>query len=106
MALRNDFSPEQEARLVYWHQPSTDNEWAVKTVHIQDHLCQVPFEWPGIIDEVVIGPRVRLRQRPCIRNFFRSVNVSCPIRDSSLSSGLKRIGKYIYASQLDVACGN
>ena len=85
MALRKAFSPEREARLVYWHQAQEDNPWVGTNAFIEGHLCRVPFDWADVIDEIVIGPRVPAQQRPCIRQFFQTQAINCPVQDSSLT---------------------
>jgi hypothetical protein len=84
MALREDFAPEEEARLVYWHHPSTDNPWVENNVRVEGEYCRVPFDWSGVIDEVVVGPDVGFFRRACIWKFFRRRKIRCPIRKSSL----------------------
>ena len=84
MALRDNFAPEEEARLVYWRQDQADNDWVAKNVAVDGNLCRVPFDWANLIDEVVIGPDTGFCKRICVRMFFRWMKIRCPIRKSSL----------------------
>lgn len=53
--LGESFKHEKEVRLLYAYHPK-DNEWAINNVNIVDDLCSIPFDWSGVIDEVVLCP--------------------------------------------------
>ena len=53
--LGESYKHEQEVRLLYVHHPS-DNDWVKKNVEIKGDICAIPFDWQGIIDEIVICP--------------------------------------------------
>ena len=80
MQLRTAVSVEQEARLVYNYM--RDEPWVQQHVEIFEDFCRIPFDWNGVIDEVVVGPLVSDGGKARLETKLRELNINCSIIDS------------------------
>lgn len=83
MTLREQFSNESEVRLLYSYEPNQhDNSWVKENVFIVDNTCVLPFEWTGIIDEILLGPLVTCDDEQRLTNLFQQRGIDCAILSS------------------------
>ncbi|MFB1056745.1 hypothetical protein [Vibrio diabolicus] len=86
MALRNCFESEQEVRLLYSYDPSS-NDWVAQNVAKPQGLplCRVPINWAQILDEVVLAPGLEDSTLSSIRQFLSTRTIKCLVKSSALS---------------------
>jgi hypothetical protein len=84
MTLRSKYSSEKEVRLLYSYAPQDDNPWVARNVSATAKTCAIPFDWKGVIDEVVLAPHLPSADVKRIKEFFASQHALYPISPSAV----------------------
>lgn len=82
-ALRNDFSEENEIRILYSYMHN-DNDFVSKEVSVSGILCKIPFDWQGIVDEVLYDSRMSELEINDLKNTLKSAGIKCSVQRSSV----------------------
>lgn len=82
-ALRNNFSEEKEIRVLYSYMPQ-DNEFVRSNVKIVGPLCKQPFNWTGIVEEVLVDHKMTDAEMGQFKNNLESAGVFCIVNRSSV----------------------
>ncbi len=81
--LRNDFAEENEIRILYSYTPS-DNDFVSNQVIVAGDICKIPFNWQGIVDEVLYDSRMSDPEINELKNALNSSGIKCPVHRSSV----------------------
>jgi hypothetical protein len=83
MALRNQFSSEQEIRLLYSYDPNS-NDWVRDNILQNGYLCPVPFNWHEAVDEITFSPTTTECEKLKLNTILKQHSVNCTVQNSSL----------------------
>ncbi|MEQ1536693.1 MAG: hypothetical protein ABL923_12540, partial [Burkholderiaceae bacterium] len=86
--LRNHFSDEKEIRILYSYTPpdyGNDNDFVRNNVRVIGPLCKQPFNWRGIVEEVLVDMRMNDDEMSQIKTKLENAGVYCPVNRSLAS---------------------
>jgi hypothetical protein len=83
--LRDDFEDEKEIRILYSYMPN-DNDFVKNRVKLSkialNIVCKHPFNWNGIVEEVLVDPRMSKQEFESYKTDLNNSGISCDIRRS------------------------
>ncbi|SPY99997.1 Uncharacterised protein [Pseudomonas luteola] len=79
--LTDHLEDEEEIRIIYSHSPS-NNEFTARKVIIRDRLCKIPFDWTGVIEEVLIASHLSDSEYSNIEEKLRCLGINAIIKRS------------------------
>lgn len=82
-ALRNVFSKENEIRILYSYMPN-DNDFVSSQVSASGGVCKIPFDWRGVVDEVLYDGRMSDTEIGDLKNTLASAGIKCSVQRSSV----------------------
>lgn len=81
-ALRNDFSEEKEVRILYSYMPN-DNDFVKNKVKVEGGLCKLPFDWSGIVEEVLYDKRMTAPEISSLKSELKNAGINCKVECSA-----------------------
>lgn len=85
LRLSENLSYEDEVRLIYDHSRDT---WPAAHVRRVDKFAKVPFDWPAVIDAVLVGPLVADGGEALVRGQLLDFGINCPVSSSEHRTGV------------------
>ena len=86
LLLSENLSHENEVRLIYDHL----GEWSNDNVWVTADRCfaKVPFNWPAVIDDLVVGPLVSDGEKIMICKELKEFGINCTVSSSSTRTNI------------------
>lgn len=86
--LRDDFEDEKEIRLLYSYMPNS-NDFVKNRVKLsnttKNRVCKHPFNWNGVVEEVLVDPRMGEQEFESYKTDLINSGISCDIKRSLVS---------------------
>jgi hypothetical protein len=61
-----------------------DNDFVSSQVNTDGNLCIIPFDWRGVVDEVLYDSRMSDAEIDDMKNILESADIECSLQRSSV----------------------
>lgn len=82
--IREGFQSEQEVRLLYSHMPDS-SDWVKNNVPADESLAKIPFDWGGLVDGVILCPRMTKSEATEASKRIAAAGITCAVVQSRFS---------------------